>query len=279
MNYIKYRFTLDMHAVQSQISIPVTLGDTARTLYVSLSDGGLPYIIEDGCLAKIEIKRPSGTKLEDFCPIEKNTTIRYEFSQNENTAAVEGIHDCNIVIYDTDGNKICTPRFTMVVSDRVFSADDLILTDEDKRIVEAIVAAEVPRQNAELERIAAENARKAAEEARAEAEEERASADQQREDGFNDYIERCQIPPITDNDEGKFMRVQNGKWALALSEKLADHTLEASLGTDGRFSVSVKDKYGNAVMSDSVLLYTYGDTDITAGTAPLEVGQLHFVYE
>ena len=279
MNYIKYRFTLDMHAVQSQISIPVTLGDTARTLYVSLSDGGLPYIIDDGCLAKIEIKRPTGTKLEDFCPIEKNTTIRYEFSQNENTAAVEGIHECNIVIYDTDGSKICTPRFTMIVSDRVFSADDLILTDEDKRIVEAIVAAEVPRQNAELERIRAEQVRQEAEEARAAAEEERATADQQREDGFNDYIERCQIPPITDSDEGKFMRVQNGKWALALTEAMADHTLEASLGTDGRFSVSVKDKYGNTVMSDSVPLYSYGNTDITAGTTPLEVGQLHFVYE
>lgn len=213
MNYIKYRFTLDMHAVQSQISIPVTLGDTARTLYVSLSDGGLPYIIEDGCLAKIEIKRPSGTKLEDFCPIEKNTTIRYEFSQNENTAAVEGIHECNIVIYDTDGSKICTPRFTMVVSDRVFSADDLILTDEDKRIVEAIVAAEVPRQNAELERIAAENARQAAEAQRAEAEVERASVELERKKLYERYEKNAPLPIVSEEDEGKVLQVVNGIWS------------------------------------------------------------------
>ena len=229
-----------MHSVQSQISIPITLGDTARVLYISLSDGGLPYIIDDGCLAKLEIKRPTGTHLEEFCPVEKNTTIKYEFSQNENTAAVEGIHECAVVLYDVEANKICTPKFTLVVSDRVLSSDDLILTDEDKRIVETIVAAEIPRQEAEKERIEAENARQAAETARTEAE-------QIRQSGFDNYIERCQIPPITDSDNGKFMRVVDGKWKLA--------------------------------HSDAGSAYTYGNTDLTAGTSTLETGKLHVVYE
>ncbi len=205
MNAIKHRFTLDMHSVQSQISIPITLGDTARVLYISLSDGGLPYIIDDGCLAKLEIRRPTGTHIEEFCPVEKNTTIKYEFSQNENTAAVEGIHECAVVLYDVEANKICTPKFTMVVSDRVLSADDLILTDEDKRIVEAIVAAEVPRQEAEKERIQAENARQTAETARAEAE-------IKRETIYEDIKTKIPLPQVTEADDGKILQVANGAW-------------------------------------------------------------------
>ena len=219
MNAIKHRFTLDMHSVQSQISIPITLGDTARVLYISLSDGGLPYIIEEGCLAKLEIKRPTGTHLEEFCPVEKNTTIKYEFSQNENTAAVEGIHDCAIVLYDTEGNKICTPRFTMVVSDRVLSADDLVLTDDDKRIVDTIVAVEVLRQEAEKERITAETARQTAETARIEAENqrmkaenERKTAETERERIFEDYKINAPLPQVTTADNGKIMQVTNGIW-------------------------------------------------------------------
>lgn len=144
MNSSKFRFVLDLHSTQSQISIPVTKGDTARVWYISLSDGGQPYIIEDGCLAKIEIKRPTGTSLEAFCPIEKNTTIKYDFAQNEitkNTAVVDGVHDCSVTIYDAEGKKIGSPRFSMVVSDRVVNRDDIELTDEDKTIIDAMLAA------------------------------------------------------------------------------------------------------------------------------------------
>lgn len=205
MNSIKHRFTLDMHSVQSQISIPITLGDTARAFYINLSDGGVPYTIEEGCLAKLEIKRPTGTHLEEFCPVEKNTTIKYEFSQNENTAAVEGIHECAIVLYDTEANKICTPRFTMVVSDRVLSADDFVLTDEDKRIVDAIVAAETSRQVAENERGKAETARQTAENARI-------SAETQREKTFEEYKTKVPLPQVTTADNGKILQVANGAW-------------------------------------------------------------------
>lgn len=159
MNSSNFRFVLDLHSTQSQVSIPVTKGDTARKWYISLSDGGLPYIIEDGCLAKIEIKRPTGTFLEAFCPIEKNTTVKYDFSQNEitvNTAAVDGVHDCSVTIYDAEGNKIGSPRFSMVVSDRVVNSDDINLSDEDLTAIDAMLAAEASRQEAEVGRVNAE---------------------------------------------------------------------------------------------------------------------------
>ena len=159
MNYSIHRFTLDMHSVQSQISIPVLLGDTGRKFRINLSDGGNPYIIEDGCLAKITINRPTGTHLEEFCEIEGNTTIVYPFDKNENTAAVEGIHDCDITLYDLEGNNIASPRFTMVVSERVRKADDITLKDEDFTIIDAIVNAEAIRVAAEKVRAANEASR------------------------------------------------------------------------------------------------------------------------
>lgn len=137
MNSSIYRFTLDMHSAQSQVSIPVMLGDTGRTLRINLSDGSHPYTIADGCLARLTIKRPTGTHLEEFCTIEGNTTIVYPFSQNENTCAVEGIHDCDVTLYGTDGNVIGSPRFSMVVNERVAKYDDIVVTDEDRTILEA----------------------------------------------------------------------------------------------------------------------------------------------
>jgi hypothetical protein len=129
-----------MHSAQSQVSVPAMLGDTGRTLRINLSDGSNPYTIAVGCLAKITIKRPTGTHLEEFCTIENGTTIVYPFSQNTNTCAVEGIHDCDITLYGTDGNRIASPRFSMVVNERVGEYDDLVVKDEDRTFLEATLA-------------------------------------------------------------------------------------------------------------------------------------------
>lgn len=180
MNSITHRFTLDMHRAQSQISIPITRGDTARVILVNLSDGGLPYIIETGCLAKFEVKRPTGTHLEAFCPIEKNTTIRYDFSQNVNTAAVEGIHECSVILYDAEGLRIASPRFTMIVSDRVLNSDDLDLSDDDARIIDVMIADEIKRREEEIDRKNAETARAEAEARRSLSETQRTGAEAQR---------------------------------------------------------------------------------------------------
>ena len=173
MHTSKFRFTLDLQTTQSQVSIPITLGDTARTWYISFSDGSLPFALADGCLAKLEIKRPTGTFLEEFCPIENGTTVCYSFSQNTNTAAVEGLHECAVILYDSEENVIGSPRFTMIVTDRLISSDDLNLTDENRTAIDAIITAEASRQaaeagrvNAEAERISAETARTSAEETR-----------------------------------------------------------------------------------------------------------------
>ena len=181
MNSMYYRFSLDMQSVQSQISLPVSLYDTARTLYMSFTDGGKPYHIEKGCLAKLTITRPSGSKLHEFCAIEGYTTAIYPFSQNVNTAAEEGIHDCEVTLYGRDGTQITSPRFSMVVSDRVVNMDDNNgITDEDIGIIDAIVREEQARRKAEDGRVDAENDRVTAEGNRVTAEEGRVSAEEAR---------------------------------------------------------------------------------------------------
>jgi hypothetical protein len=152
------------------------LGDTGRTLRISLSDGNKPYIISDGCLATLSVMRPTGTSFIETCTIENNTTIVYSFDQNPNTAAVEGIHECDVVLYGADGREIGSPRFSMVVTTRVLKSDEYIPSDEEKGIFEAMISAEIGRQDAEISRANAEAGRVDAETVRAAAEKARESA-------------------------------------------------------------------------------------------------------
>lgn len=187
MNSSEFRFTLDLHSSQSQVSLPVMAGDTGRTFYISLADGGAPYRIEDGCLAMLTITRPTGTFIQHFCMIEDNTNIVYKFSQNPNTAAVEGLHNCEVSLYDPAGDLLSSPRFSMVVSPRVVNKYDTDLDDDDRVIIDDIIIAEATRVEidkertaAEAERVAAEAERLAAEEARISAESKRLSAEEER---------------------------------------------------------------------------------------------------
>ena len=177
MNSSVKRFSLSLHSAQSQVSIPVMLGDTGRTWRITLSDdSGNLYTIADGCLAKLSIKRPTGTNIEEFCNIEGNTTIVYHFDQNENTAAVEGIHECDITLYGLDGRKLGTARFTMVVSEQVVSSDDIFISDEERTTIDSIIAEEAIRQQSERARLTAEAERVAAETERVQSEEARKTA-------------------------------------------------------------------------------------------------------
>ena len=165
-----------MQVKHSQIAIPVTVGDTGKVFLINISDGGVPYKIPEGSLAMLTIHRPTGTNLQAFCPIESDSTIVYDFMQNENTAIVEGVHDCELTLYGSvSGSVVSTAWFTMIVSARVVNSDDLNITDEDRSAVDAMIGAEASRQSAELARINAESGRVDAENNRAAAEEARQS--------------------------------------------------------------------------------------------------------
>ena len=193
MNSSNYRFTLDMQSEQSQVSLPVRLGDTDRSFYISLTDGGRPFTIENGCLALFVGKKAyDGKELNNYCPIEKNSVIRYDFT--EQTANVAGVVECEIRLYDPQGKLITSPQFIMVVSSRA-SSEDVAISEDEKNIIDQIALNEVARGQAETDRADAENARAIfessritnedartlAEIARGNAETDRANAETQRE--------------------------------------------------------------------------------------------------
>ena len=166
MIYSSCRFTLDIQKFHSQVSVPVARGDTAKTFYITLKDGGKPYYIENDCLARLSIKRPSGTFLQAYCAVENNTTIKYDFSENKNTAIEEGLHDCDVSLISESGETLTTSFFSMNVRATAVSSDDINISTEDQNMLNAIEAREASRQKAEEVRIQNESNRVSAEELR-----------------------------------------------------------------------------------------------------------------
>ena len=178
MNYSDYRFTLDIQIHQAQVSIPVTLNDTARKLCIGLTDGRKPYYIADGCRAVFSAKKPDGTTIFNDCIIYNNTTIEYEFSKN--TTSCEGIVDCEIRLYDADGRELTSPQFIIVVDKKVMRDEEVTMSASEATTITNMITAEQGRIAAEKSRVTAESARASAESARAKAENERAASEETR---------------------------------------------------------------------------------------------------
>lgn len=162
MNYSNYRFTLDIQSNLSQVSLPVRLGDTGRRLYISFTDSGMPYTISKGSRAVFSGKKADGIYLLNDCIIEGDTTICYDFTTQ--TTNVSGIIDCEIRLYGPNGKLVTSPRFIMVVDERVVYNEDIPLSEDETTALDNIITLETQRQFAEAERVEAEIARQEASE-------------------------------------------------------------------------------------------------------------------
>lgn len=178
MNYSTYSFTLDLQVTQAQVSIPVKFGDTARSLNITLTDGGRPFALSEGCRAVLSARKADGTTLFNNCIIDLiNATIRYNFT--ENTANSEGLTECEIIIYGTKGTVVGSPRFIMIVDKRVIYDGDIV-SQSEKESIDAMISAEINRDTAEGLRKSAEENRQSNETVREEAEGNRVNAETKR---------------------------------------------------------------------------------------------------
>ena len=184
MNSSKFTMTLDLHKSQSQYSISARVGDTNRKLLINLTDGGVPYKIPEGCSADISIKRPNSVPFEDPCAIKDSTVIEYQF--REGTAAMAGIHNCDLTLYSLEGKVLGSPKFTLVVNDRAVKYDTLDTSTEPWSIIDAAAIEETKRQYNENQRVEAEDKRVAAEEDRKAQETIRQKAEAERSKTFGD---------------------------------------------------------------------------------------------
>ena len=145
MSYSKYKFTLDLRSVESQMGLQVTQGDTNRELVVSFSDGGKPVVLANGSVALMSIVRPNGTAAQESCEVDENGTyVVYKFS--ENTCPGVGLHKCQIVLYNAEKRQIAAPKFAINASAKLVLGDDILLPEEDVLALDAIYRAEAERQ-------------------------------------------------------------------------------------------------------------------------------------
>lgn len=145
MSSSKYIFTLDLRSVQSQISLPVTQGDTNRTLFISFVDGAKPYLLGENSYAMMSIIRPTGTSVQEFCEVEVGgACVIYNFSQY--TCAVSGLHKCQLVLYNAEGKQIASPKFSIDAAPKLIDGDDVVIPDEDHTALNEIYLAEAERR-------------------------------------------------------------------------------------------------------------------------------------
>jgi hypothetical protein len=171
-----YRFSLDIHSTQSQVSISVPQFDTARSFYATLTESGKPYQISPECRAVFCATKADGTKLFNDCIIISNSIVRYDFTEQTTTSV--GIVDCSIKIYGSNNKVLTSPRLTIVVYEG--TGDEAWISDNESSVIGGIVQAEVGRVDAEVLRVEAEKERVEAENLRDQAETERVEAENAR---------------------------------------------------------------------------------------------------
>lgn len=120
MNESFYRITLDIKSIQSQISLPIKQGDTSRGIYISLTDGGKPYVIAEKCFAIFKGNKSDGTEVGNNCYIENNRIV---YPITKETVTSPGIVECEVSLYNFEGGLITTPRFTLVVDSRAVGGE------------------------------------------------------------------------------------------------------------------------------------------------------------
>lgn len=122
MRASRYNITLDLQSVQSQVCLAAVQDDTFREIYMSFSDGGEPFVLEEGTAASLIIERPNGDTIEGLCDVvDSGTAVLYHFTKE--TCAFDGLHSCQLILTIPDGDdddnnnpQVHSPLFSMHVA-------------------------------------------------------------------------------------------------------------------------------------------------------------------
>lgn len=228
----RYTFTLDLHSTYSQITLPVTAGDTDRELAISFADGDRPYTFEADDIVTVALKYPEtgATAIYEATKSDDNTYCVFELSQeylNEkgeeeysSLCPVAGLYDAEVHIY-RGGKKIASPYFSLDAVGGLVAGGEIPPADRDE--LASIYAAEAGRRTAETNREIAEAARANAETAREEYisnfktyVEEGNLDGEDGEDGFSPKVSVAKTSDgyeitITDQEGTKTATLYNGK--------------------------------------------------------------------
>lgn len=136
MNYSKYIVSLDVREPNSNVCLNAKKGDTSRTIFVNLTDGGFPYHITDDCYAAFTALKPDGNVLFNECSIE-DCVIRYDFT--DQTVSAVGLMRCEVILYGGDGKQLTSAGFSIIVGDTVYDTEtEVESTSEFNALAELI---------------------------------------------------------------------------------------------------------------------------------------------
>jgi hypothetical protein len=136
MNDSHSYITLDFRNTHMPVVVKAKRGDTARTLYISLADGGTPYQIAEGCTATFTAKKPDKTVIHNSCTIEGNMIV-YPFT--EQTCSAAGRVNADIRLYGSNGRMLTSASFTLEVSKTVVNPGDIPASESEMNALEALI--------------------------------------------------------------------------------------------------------------------------------------------
>lgn len=123
MNSANHRISLDIHSVHAQAVVAVRRWDTARSVFITLTEHGSPYTIAQDCSAEFVCRKPDGSILKNPCVLEDDV-IRYDLTLR--TTSVSGSLDCEIRLMNGAGDLITSPRFTLLVYATIYDYGDAV---------------------------------------------------------------------------------------------------------------------------------------------------------
>ena len=136
MTYTEHKITLDIHKTVSSVSLRVKKMDTGRRLLIYLAEKGTPYHVDDDCYAVFTARKPDGKVVFNNCRIEKCVII-YDFT--EQTVAVSGMVECEIILYGSDGKQLTSASFNIIVEDTIYDTEtDVESTSEYNALTDLI---------------------------------------------------------------------------------------------------------------------------------------------
>ena len=122
MEKVIHRLALDLERPGSSTCLTVRRGDSARTLVVTLSQGGRPYRISDGVTPVFYARKSDRVPLFNHCTVEQNT-IRYDFTGQ--TTNVTGPVECEIKLYGPDMELLTSAPFDLMIEDTIQQEGDI----------------------------------------------------------------------------------------------------------------------------------------------------------
>lgn len=136
MNDSRSYITLDFRNTHMPVVVKAKRGDTARTLYISLADGGTPYLIADGCYATFTAKKPDRTTINNSCTIENNMIV---YSFTEQTCNTVGRVTAEIQLYGSNGKMLTSASFLLEIHGTVFDPDDIPASEDEMNALDALI--------------------------------------------------------------------------------------------------------------------------------------------